>query len=75
MPAPDVFVREITTFVPNEDGSWRRDDERHANVLIDTARVPALLRESGVDATVRRSFGDEHLPEGLRAVIGQRRRG
>ena len=75
VPAPEVFVREITTFVPNDDGSWRRDDERHANVLIDTARVPALLSESGVDATVERSFGHEHLPEGLRAVIGRRRPG
>ena len=36
MPAPDVFVRDITTFLRNDDGSWRRDDERHENVLLDT---------------------------------------
>jgi hypothetical protein len=27
----------------NDDGSRRRDDEPHDNVLIDTARVPGLL--------------------------------
>src|SRR5437667_185346 len=34
-PAADRFVREMTTFVRNDDGSWRRDDERHDNVLVD----------------------------------------
>ena len=34
----------MTTFVRQEDGSWRRDDERHDNVLIDTSKVPELLR-------------------------------
>ena len=58
----------------NEDGSWRRDDERYDNVLIDTSRVPALLGEHGVDATVETSFGTEELPEGLHAIIGRARR-
>lgn len=31
----------MAVFSRNEDGSWRRDDEHHENVLIDTARVPA----------------------------------
>ena len=52
-PAPDRYVREMAMFTRNDDGSWRRDDERHDNVLIDTSRVPALLAEHGVDATVR----------------------
>ncbi len=56
----------------NEDHSWRRDDERHDNVLIDTSRVPALLADHGVDAFVASSFGSEHLPEGLRVIIGRR---
>ena len=72
VPSSDRFVREITTFLRQEDGSWRRDDERHHNVLIDAALVPQLLGRHGVDATVASSFGTEDLPAGLRAVIGQR---
>jgi SAM-dependent methyltransferase len=72
VPAPDRFVRDITTFVPNADGSWRRDREHHENVLIDTALVPALLREHGVEASVASSFGAETLPTGLRAIIGRK---
>ena len=74
IPSPDRFVRQMATFVREVDGSWRRDDERHDNVLIETERVPALLAELGVEATVRLSFGDEELPAGLRAVVGRRRR-
>jgi SAM-dependent methyltransferase len=72
VPAPDRFVRQMATFVRQEDGSWRRGDERHENVLIDTARVPALLARVGVKATVRESFGGEELPVGLRAIVGRR---
>jgi SAM-dependent methyltransferase len=72
VPAPDRFVREMTTFMRSDDGTWRRDDERHDNVLLDTARVPELLRERGVEAAVGASFGDETLPAGLVTVIGRR---
>ncbi|HUI05193.1 MAG TPA: class I SAM-dependent methyltransferase [Acidimicrobiales bacterium] len=72
LPAPNRYVREMTTFVRQEDGTWRRDDERHDNVLIDTAAVPELLARHGVDATVASSFGDEALPQGLVAVIGRK---
>jgi SAM-dependent methyltransferase len=72
VPSPNRFVRDMTTFVRNEDGSWRRDDERHENVLIDTSRLPQLLAEQGVEATVGASFGSEQLPAGLRVVIGRR---
>jgi SAM-dependent methyltransferase len=71
-PAPDRFVRQITTFVRSGDGSWRRDDETHHNVLIDTARVPALLAAEGIQVTVASAFGTEQLPAGLRVLIGQR---
>jgi len=70
IPAPDRFVRDITTFVPNPDGSWRRDTEHHENVLIDTAQIPARLRQHGVEAQVGPSFGTETLPAGLRTVTG-----
>ena len=72
VPSPERFVRRITTFVRGEDGSWRRDDERHENVLVDTSTVPGLLAAAGVQATVGPSFGDESLPEGLVAVVGRR---
>jgi SAM-dependent methyltransferase len=71
-PRPDLFVRNITTFVAGPDGSWRRDDEHHENVLIDTSLVPALMRDHGVEAEVRPAFGTEQLPTGLRAVVGHR---
>jgi SAM-dependent methyltransferase len=72
-PAPDRYIREMAMFTRNDDGSWRRDDERHDNLLIDTSRVPALLAEHSVDATVRASFGDEELPVGLKAIVGSKR--
>jgi hypothetical protein len=62
----------MATFVRNVDDSWRRDDERHDNVLIDTSRVPVLLARHGVEAEVRTSFGSETLPVGLHAIVGGR---
>ena len=73
VPAPDRFVRRITTFLRESDGAWRRDDETHDNVMIDTATIPALLAAEGVDVEVRASFGDEELPVGLRAIVGRKR--
>jgi len=72
LPAPNRFVRQITTFVRGQDGSWRRDDETHHNVLIDTARVPALMAAEGVQVEVASAFGTEQLPTGLCVLIGQR---
>ena len=73
LPSPDRFVRQMATFTRNDDGSWRRDDERHDNVLIDSARVPELLAEHGVDARLGDAFGAEEPIVGLRTVIGRRR--
>lgn len=72
VPWPSRFVRQMTTFVKNPDGSWRRDDETHDNVLIDTAGVPSLLGDCGVKASIRSSFGSGELPIGLVAVVGHR---
>ena len=74
-PAPDLFVREITTFVPDSAGAWRRGHERHRNVLVDTSAIPALLAAHGVTATVGSSFGAEELQAGLRTVTGVAGRG
>lgn len=71
-PAPDRFVRHITTFLATGDGSWRRDDERHDNVLVDTTAVPAALAVHGVEARVTPSFGAERLPDGMVAATGRR---
>jgi SAM-dependent methyltransferase len=72
LPAPDRFVRDITTFVRNADGSWRRDIEHHENVLLDTAQIPALLNEHGIEARVGSAFGSETLPPGLRVITGHK---
>ncbi len=72
LPSPDRYVRDMTTFVRNEDGSWRRDDERHDNILIDTSMIPALLGAEGLQVEVRSSFGKEKLPAGLRTIVGHR---
>lgn len=72
-PAADRFVRDITTFLPNNDGSWRRGHEFHENVLVDTARIPSLFETHGIQAHVGSSFGTEQLPEGLRVITGHRR--
>jgi SAM-dependent methyltransferase len=72
VPRPNHFARHITTFVANGDGSWRRDDEQHDNVLMDTSVVPGLLAPEGVEVTVASAFGTERLPTGLRVLIGRR---
>jgi SAM-dependent methyltransferase len=71
-PAPDRFVRDITTFVPDGAGAWRRSREHHENVLVDTSLIPGLLAAHGVTATVGTSFGAAELPPGLYAVTGVR---
>jgi SAM-dependent methyltransferase len=73
IPAANRFIRDMAIFVRNDDGSWRRDDEHHENVLVDTSLVPKLLATNGVEAEVKSAFGSEELPAGLRAVIGRRR--
>lgn len=72
LPSPDRFVRRITVFVRGEDGTWRRDDERHENVLVDTSRLPGMLAEHGLSATLAPGFGDERLPDGLVALVARR---
>ncbi|HZP29531.1 MAG TPA: class I SAM-dependent methyltransferase [Acidimicrobiia bacterium] len=72
VPEPRTYRREMTTFVQTEAGLWRRDDEVHDNVLVDTAAIPALLAAEGVEAEVATGFGSETLPVGLVAVVGRR---
>lgn len=72
VPAPDRFVRQMAVFVRGADGSWRRDDERHDNVLVDVARLPGFLAGHGLETRVGTSFGGEELPEGMYTVIGRK---
>ncbi|MCZ7535708.1 MAG: methyltransferase domain-containing protein [Acidimicrobiia bacterium] len=67
-----IFRREMTMFVRAGD-LWRREDETHDNVLIDTTRIPEFLARVGVHAEVRSAFGDETLSAGLVAVVGHRK--
>lgn len=71
-PSESRFVRDMTTFIRNPDGTWRRDEEHHENFLLDTSLLPGELATHGVDVAVRPSFGDEELPPGLVAVVGSR---
>jgi SAM-dependent methyltransferase len=75
---PDADLRRLVLPddpLPAADGAgaWRRDSERHENILVDTSGIPALLAGHGVEATVGSSFGAEALPPGLRVVTGVRR--
>jgi SAM-dependent methyltransferase len=72
VPAPNRFVRQMAIFTRTGDNTWRRDDERHENVLIDTTTLPPLLAEHGLTATLGTSFGDETLPDGLMTIIAHR---
>jgi SAM-dependent methyltransferase len=71
--ASDRLVHAITTFVRTDPGAWRRADERHEILLLDTALLPELLARYGVDAAVCTSFGAERLRPGLVALVGERR--
>ncbi len=72
VPEPNRYVRLMTTFVRQVDGTWRRDDERHDNVLMDTSKVPALLSLHGIEVTVSGAFGDEQMSAGLVTVVGRK---
>lgn len=72
--APDHFARIQTIFVREDDGGYRREFERHDNVLIDVpAVVPPLLEAEGLDVEVGLSFGSETNMEGLMVVTATRR--
>ena len=57
-PRPDLFVRDITTFLANPDGSWRRDDEHHENVL----SIPRWSRRSSTNTEWRPKSGPRSAP-------------
>ena len=71
---PTHFARVQTVFMQEDDGRYRREHERHDNVLIDVPGVvPPLLEAEGLDVAVGLSFGTETNMEGLMVVVGTRR--
>ena len=72
VPRPTTFRRDMTMFVRSDPASWRRSDEVHDNVLIDTTKLPSLLQTHGVQARIGVSFGSERLPIGLVTVVGMK---
>ena len=70
---PSHFARVQTLFIREDDGRYRREHERHDNVLIDVpGTVPPLLEAEGLDVHVSLSFGDETNMEGLMVVVATR---
>lgn len=66
---PDHYARDMTFFVRESDGRYRRGHERHDNVLIDVhAEVGPLLAELGFAVEIGPSFGAETNMEGLMVV-------
>ena len=70
VPNSRTFRRDMTMFVRSGPETWRRNDEVHDNILIDTDEIPASLARLGIRAEIRQSFGSEVLPTGLVAVVG-----
>jgi SAM-dependent methyltransferase len=73
-PEPYRFDRAITIF-RREGGTWRRSDEYHRNVTFDLNEAVRVLRDNGLDARVRASFGAEELPDGLVVLAAARTKG
>lgn len=72
---PEHFARLMTMFVQEPDGRYRREFERHDNVLVDVEGVVRPLLESeGLSVEVGTSFGAEQNMEGLRVVRARRPR-
>ncbi len=72
VPDRSTFVRRHISFVRTEESAWRRDEEVHRNVLLDTSAFPELLAGFGLDVRIGTAFGDEELPAGLMTLIGRK---
>lgn len=72
VPDPTRFIRRHISFIRDDGNKWRRDEEIHKNVLMDTATIPAYLSEHGIVACLGNAFGEEELPIGLVTIIGNK---
>jgi len=70
---PSHLAREHTIFVREADGRYRREFERHDNVLVDVSAVAGrVLGSEGLVVEVSDSFGDEANMTGLKVVTAVR---
>lgn len=67
-----VLTRTITTFTRTGQ-AWRRSDETHRLVLLDTDAVLALLESEGFRAEALPGYGELQLPPGLPVYRALRR--
>src|SRR5262245_50676931 len=70
-PEPYRFDRAMTV-LRREGATWRRSDEYHRNVTFDIDEALRVLRDNGLDAYLRASFGAEELPAGLVVLAAAR---
>jgi len=68
---PYRFDRAITVF-RGEGGTWHRSDEYHRNVTFDVDGARRILRDNGLDPSLRASFGAESPPAGLVVLVATR---
>ena len=72
VPAPDRFVRQMAIFTRNEDGTWRRDDERHDNVLAGCRHDPAAAPRTASRRRSARPSARRRCPRGSTRWSGAR---
>jgi SAM-dependent methyltransferase len=71
---PNHYARLMTVFVQEPSGLYRKEFERHDNVLIDVAgAVGPLLVAEGLDVDIGVSFGSETNMAGLMVVKATRK--
>ena len=70
-PEPYRFDRAITVF-RLKGGTWHRSDEYHRNVTFDVDEALRVLRDNGLDARLRFSFGSEKPTGGLVVLAAAR---
>ena len=65
--APDGDLHPATT-----TGTWRRDDERHDNVLVDVATIPALLAGTASRPRCATRSGPSGCRPASKVVVGRK---
>lgn len=71
-PAEDRLVRELTTFVREADGRFRRSLERHEVQRFDEVRVRALLEAEGFVVAIEDHLGGSALLPSRRLFVAQK---
>ena len=70
LPAGDY---DIAIFAADAAGCYRRESERHDNVLVEVAAlVPPLLAAEGLEVRIGDGFDGEPLMPGLKTIVAHR---